>query len=392
MSVSGKLWGAAAGAAGLAAATGAATTAVIRQRRRTRGERVDAEHADETGAAVRPRRLQAVDTTSLEEDPGFGTLRAPSLVVVTADGVDLHAEIEEVEGLDADEVPLTVVFAHGFTLNQDAFHFQREAFRGKVRMVFYDQRSHGRSERSPEDRCTIEQLGQDLKLVVETTAPGPAVVVGHSMGGMSVVSMAAQFPEMFGDKVVGSALIATTAGGLDPGRVLFPMLPLGALGGHAVDRVVRVLDRSHVAVDRLRAAGFRIARTITDSFSFGDDVPASWAQFVFDMIDATPFEVVADFFPAFATLDHFDHLEGLAQAPCTVVAGTADRLTGVGHSRKLHARICGSELYEAQGAGHMVLMERHQDVNAELEHLLQRAETFLLQRDDDAGRPAGHTG
>ena len=31
----------------------------------------------------------------------------------------------------------------------------------------------------------------------------------------------------FGDKVIGTALISTTAGGLDPGRILFPMLPLG---------------------------------------------------------------------------------------------------------------------------------------------------------------------
>ena len=45
------------------------------------------------------------------------------------------------------------------------------------------------------------------------------------------------------------------------------------------------------------------------------------------------------------------------------------------HSRKLHARIPGSSLLECQGAGHMVILERHDDVNDEIDDLLALAQT-----------------
>ena len=59
--------------------------------------------------------------------------------------------------------------------------------------------------------------------------------------------------------------------------------------------------------------------------------------------------------------------------PTSIICGTADRITSIGHSRKLHAYIAGSNLLECQGAGHLVIMERHDDVNAELDHLIAAA-------------------
>ena len=75
-------------------------------------------------------------------------------------------------------------------------------------MVFWDQRSHGRSGRSDLTHATIDQLGDDLLAVLEaTTAPGrPVVLVGHSMGGMTIMALADRHPELFGDRVVGVAL------------------------------------------------------------------------------------------------------------------------------------------------------------------------------------------
>jgi pimeloyl-ACP methyl ester carboxylesterase len=91
------------------------------------------------------------------------------------------------------------------------------------------------------------------------------------------------------------------------------------------------------------------------------------------MISATPFGVVAEFFSNFATLDKFETVKALGVVPTSIICGTADRLTSIGHSRKLHAHISGSSLLECQGAGHLVIMERHDDVNAELDHLIAAA-------------------
>ena len=111
----------------------------------------------------------------------------------------------------------------------------------------------------------------------------------------------------------------------------------------------------------------------TDLFAFGDEVPAAYVDFVDDMLSATPFEVVAEFFPSFRGLDKFDAVEALSRVPTTIICGTEDRITSIGHSRKLHDRIPGSTLLECEDAGHMVILERHDQVNATLDQLISAA-------------------
>ena len=348
MGLTARIAGAVAGAAGIAA-TGAAVR--VAQRRRTIARR--------EGVAA-----------------PFGSLHSPARTVVADDGVPLHVEIDEPEGAGS---PLTMVFVHGYALNLDCWHFQRAAFRGLVRTVFYDQRSHGRSGRGSVTEGTIDQLGRDLKAVLDAVVPdGPVVLVGHSMGGMTIVALAHLHPELFGgpdSKVAGVALISTTAGGLDPARLLFPMVPKRLTSGFT-DGTMRTLARGHRAVDGVRRLGRSIATVITDAYAFGDEVPVSYVEFVDDMLSATPFQVVAEFFPGFRELDKFDHVGVLGRIPTTIIGGTADKLTSIGHSRKLHSRIPGSTLVECEGAGHMVVLERHGQVNASLDQLLAAASSF----------------
>ena len=301
------------------------------------------------------------------DEAELGSLRAAPVTVVADDGVPLHVEVEDEPGSS-----LTVVFVHGYALNLDCWHFQRAGYRGLVRAVYYDQRSHGRSGRATEGNATIEQLGRDLFSVLDQVTDGPVVLVGHSMGGMTIVALAEERPELFGDKVVGAALISTTAGGLAPHRVLVPALP-STLGSTLALRGVAFLARGHRTVDVLRRASRVVATVATDLFAFGDDVPESYVKFVDAMLAATPFEVIAEFFPTFGSLDKFETVEALGEVPVTVVCGTEDRLTSIGHSRKLHSRIPGATLVECEGAGHMVILERHEQVNAALDQLLAAA-------------------
>ncbi|QIG41809.1 alpha/beta hydrolase [Nocardioides anomalus] len=341
-------------------------------RRRILGAAAGAVGLAAAGAAFGVRRQdRAIGRRRVDSTP-FGSLHSKPLTVVAEDGVPLHVEVDELEH-GAASSPLTVVFCHGYALNLDCWHFQRAAYRGLVRAVYYDQRSHGRSGRSPDGHATIDQLGRDLQTVLDHVVPdGPVVLVGHSMGGMTVVAYAEQHPEAFGDRVVGVGLISTTAGGLDPSRVLLPLLP-AKLGGELANRTIRTLARRHQLVDGARRAGRSVARVATDLFAFGDEVPAAYVDFVDHMLSSTPFEVVAEFFPSFRSLDKFDAVEVMGRVPTTIICGTSDRLTSIGHSRKLHARIQGSTLLECEGAGHLVLLERHGQVNAALDQLLSAA-------------------
>jgi pimeloyl-ACP methyl ester carboxylesterase len=314
------------------------------------------------------RRRRVIARRGAGDATPFGQLRSRPITVVADDGVPLHVEVDEVAGSE-----LTVVFVHGYALNLDCWHFQRAAYRGLVRTVLYDQRSHGRSGRSTDGHATIEQLARDLRRILdEVVGEGPVVLVGHSMGGMGIVALAEEWPELFGDRVVGVALVSTTAGGLDPHRMVAPYVPT-ALGGTLGLRTIATLARGHRAVDGVRRLTRPLATVVTDQFAFGDAVPADYIEFVDDMLARTPFEVIADFFPSFGTLDKFETVQALGHVPVSVICGTADKLTSVGHSRKLQSRIPGSRLLECEGAGHMVILERHEQVNAELDQLLAAA-------------------
>ena len=314
------------------------------------------------------RRRRVIARRGAGDATPFGQLRSRPITVVADDGVPLHVEVDEVAGSE-----LTVVFVHGYALNLDCWHFQRAAYRGLVRTVFYDQRSHGRSGRSTDGHATIEQLARDLRRILdEVVGEGPVVLVGHSMGGMGIVALAEEWPELFGDRVVGVALVSTTAGGLDPHRMVAPYVPT-ALGSTLGLRTIATLARGHRAVDGVRRLTRPLATVVTDQFAFGDAVPADYIEFVDDMLARTPFEVIADFFPSFGTLDKFETVQALGHVPVSVICGTADKLTSVGHSRKLQSRIPGSRLLECEGAGHMVILERHEQVNAELDQLLAAA-------------------
>ena len=320
-----------------------------------------------TGIVVERRVVRARKAGATGADR-LGTLHSTPLIVGTDDGLKLHAEVDEHDGPGP-----TLVFVHGYALNLDCWHFQREALRGRHRMVFYDQRSHGRSEHSDREHSSIDQLGDDLQAVITELVPtGDVVLVGHSMGGMSIMAFAERHPDLFDQRVTGVVLIATTAGGLRPHRVVSRWIPDG-IGSLVAPRVVAALAKAPELVDSARRPGSNIGFLVADMFAFGGDVPPEEVEFLDEMLAGTPYSVLAEFFPTFSTLDKFDSLEAFDRVPTAIVCGTKDKLTSVGHSRKMAARLPNARLVECEGAGHMVIFESRDTVNAAIEDVVEQA-------------------
>ena len=330
------------------------------------------------GGFVLNRRRRR-DVPEDEREP-FGTVHGDVHEVKTDDGLVLHAEVDEVAPYGSSAVHrghddrATVVFVHGFSLTSDCWHFQRLAFRGKRRMVFYDQRSHGRSGRSEKENATIDQLGRDLRTVLDTLAPDDRVVlVGHSMGGMSIVALAEHHPELFGDRVVGVGLISTTAGGQRTHKIVSKYIP-DAVGRRVVERGLLVAADRERILELVRRSGSSIALRVIEEFAFGTPVPRSYVTFLDSMISATPLKVLVEFIPEFDALDKFHVVAALSRVPTWILCGTKDKLTSMEHARKLHEHIPGSHLVELRGGGHMALFEHKDRVNEVLQSLLEDAD------------------
>ncbi|MFD1825170.1 MULTISPECIES: alpha/beta fold hydrolase [Mumia] len=290
----------------------------------------------------------------------FGTLHAPEVTVMATDGVPLHVEIEEPAdpAAYAAEGAPTIVFAHGWVLDLDCWHYQRAALRGRARMVFYDQREHGSSGDATLETCTLDQLGDDLKSVVDAVAPtGPLVLVGHSMGAMTVMSFAAQYGDLVRDRVVGVVLMGTSAGDL-----IHPTLPLARLQPW-LPRFGPLLDQAR------RLDSFPVMRM----FAVGPDSPAKYADMTDEMIARSRSKALWDFAGNFVDLDLYGALPVLPGKRTVVMGGTKDKLTPMRHSRRLAELIDGSELLVLEGAGHMMMLERHEDVTAAIESLWESA-------------------
>jgi pimeloyl-ACP methyl ester carboxylesterase len=306
-----------------------------------------------------------------ERDEPLGQRRGRPLTVLADDGVPLYAEID-----GPDNAPLTIIFCHGYALSQDVWHYQRGALAGAGRLVFWDQRGHGRSGLPGEEHASIGQLGADLYAVLTAAAPGPGpvVLVGHSMGGMTIMALARLHPELFGTKVIGAVLISTAAGGIDP-TVWIPVA-LRPIARHAAPPVLRGVSRGGPAalVERVRQAGGDLAFLGTRFVAFGDpDVSPTVVDFLERVIRATPVAVVAEFYLALIRHDERASLGALGQVPVTVVTGERDRLVPPERSEELAAGIAGAELVRVPGAGHAVILERPDLVNDAIRELIARA-------------------
>ncbi|WP_343600141.1 alpha/beta hydrolase [Mycobacterium sp.] len=312
-------------------------------------------------------RNASTEDTCAEED--FQTLdRDRGSVVTTPDGVALA--VREAGPVDA---PLTVVFAHGYCLRMGAFHFQRTRLAGewgeRVRMVFYDQRGHGLSGEAPPESYTLPQLGRDLETVLQATAPrGPVVLVGHSMGGMTVLAHARQFPHHYGSKVVGVALISSAAEGVSKS-------PLGEILQNPALEAVRFTARSAPRlVHRSRNAARSVIGPILRAASYDDvDVSPSVVAFSQDMMLGTPIPTMVEFLHALEAHDETAALPTLARIPTLIVCGDHDLVTPEEYSRRMAQALPRSELVIIDRAGHLALLGKPHPVNDGLVRLAARA-------------------
>jgi proline-specific peptidase len=104
-----------------------------------------------------------------------------------------------------DGYPL-LVFHGGPGLDHHSFGDYLDALADEYRLILVDQRSNGRSERSPEETWTLQQMAADVSALARTLDLGRYAVLGHSYGAFVVLQHAVDFPGEAAQTIVSSGI------------------------------------------------------------------------------------------------------------------------------------------------------------------------------------------
>lgn len=246
------------------------------------------------------------------------------------------------------ELDPPIVLSHGVTLSvRTWFHQLEELPKEGFRTIAFDHRGHGQSVLGDEGH-SLDNLGRDLKTVLEGLDLHNAVLVGHSLGGVAVQSFVTQFPEVVAERVAGIVLLSTLA-----------HTPLGSRSTRTKARLEKILKRapdSQWLWDSPNL-GFVAARV-----GFGKDPRPSHIELVREMMAECPPETRLNAPRVLIGLDLTHELPHV-RVPTLVIGGTADVLTPPFEAKQMARLIPGARLELMRGGGHMLMLERTDDVD-----------------------------
>lgn len=279
---------------------------------------------------------------------------------MAADGTELSV------GIWGPEDAPTVVLIHGWTCAKEFWSLQIQALRDHRRVLAFDLRGHGHSARSKERDYTIETFADDLESVLAACVPeGERVLLaGHSLGAMTIVAWAGDYPERLDERVSAAALINTGVGDLISESLVVEGMP---------DRLSRVQrfggELFMRASTPLPAISTPITHRIVHHVALGPDASPAEVAFCEQLVLSCPDDVRG---AVGGTLTRLDLRQSLASltVPSLVICGECDRLAPPLHAREMAEELPDLiDLVELPGSGHMSPVESSEKINEMLGEL-----------------------
>ena len=264
--------------------------------------------------------------------------------VHATDGTRIHYEVTGKSGATP------VLMIQGLGASKNAWNLQRIAMATRFRIISFDNRGAGRSDK-PTEPFTLEQMADDALAVLDAAGIETAHVVGASMGGVISQIIAVKYPHR-----VRSLTLVCTACRNHPWRQEL----LQAWAKTAAD-------------NGMIEVGKEAAQWVMSPRSFRRLVPAfTWMGPLAALRPRHSFVSQID-----AILntreDLVDQLSTIT-APTMVIVGNQDILTPRGDSEEIAERIPNAELVVISGAAHGLMMEHSSTFNRILIEFLQRTE------------------
>ena len=196
------------------------------------------------------------------------------------------------------------------------------------------------------------------------------MLVGHSMGGMTIMALADHYPELVEERVAGVAFLATSAGEVGSSGLSGTWLSRR----NPLTRGVGLLAALQPSlVEGVRKAAGDVVWAVTRRLAYGDrGVSPALVDLADSMISANAVDALTDFVDTIGSHDRLAALPALATCEVLVAAGDADRVIPFSHSEVIAAELPEARLVRFDGVGHLPMLEQADAMNDALADLLRR--------------------
>ncbi len=156
---------------------------------------------------IRRRRakLRKAMETPLERDIDPGEERTGTVhSIIRPDGSEIRVECYG----PSDAPP--IIWTHGWGANSTEWFYQKRYLTDRFRLIVWDIPGMGLSKKPDNNDFRLENLAADLEAVLTIAGDRPAILVGHSIGGMITLTFCKMFPGLLQSRIAGIVLAHTT--------------------------------------------------------------------------------------------------------------------------------------------------------------------------------------
>jgi pimeloyl-ACP methyl ester carboxylesterase len=280
-----------------------------------------------------------------------------SQTLVSPTGSTLHVEIQGPEHAPP------VILTHGWGLDSTIWFYLRRDLAKRFRVIVWDLPGLGRSKAANGGAIDLSHFALDLKAVL-TLAKAPAVLVGHSIGGMTVQTLIRDHPEVMETDVAGIVLVNTTYTNPLRTMVLSPLAQ--ALRWPVLEPVFRLsIWLQPLAWLSAWQSYLSGSAHLANRIGFASHVTRSQLEQTTLLATRNPPAALARGNLAMFRWDADGGLQKI-RIPALILAGDSDLVTKCEASRTLSRATPGGVLHVVADANHMGFLERAAIYNAQI--------------------------
>jgi pimeloyl-ACP methyl ester carboxylesterase len=260
-----------------------------------------------------------------------------------------------------------VLLLHGITLGAAVWPYQLTRLsEAGLRVIALDMRGHGLSggavageeTGTGAPRFTMDRMATDAAEVMHRLELEGVTLVGHSMGGMVALLLLGSDPELAaGAGRIRSLVLAGTSANASRHRGVPGLGDVMAAAQPLLSSVSGLAARLPGPTLPANDLAFLLAR-----FTFGEVSSPQQVAFTGKLTSEVPVRVSAGLILEILRFDAEAVLPGI-RLPTTVVVGDHDVVTPLPHAEYLAEHIPGAELVVLPGCGHMLMLERPDELN-----------------------------